>query len=139
VLNGRRSVSQNTACIQTDRRKLSAGRKQRHLDAFQAAARGFRQLDHIWIVGSALSRPFAQRRHLPAQPGTRVAVLPRQDFAILVEESSGGLEFELVDALQEPANRLVRLDHTLAAGHLGAHGARMQDDDGDPSRFEVVG
>ncbi|MCB1968765.1 MAG: hypothetical protein KDI64_22620, partial [Candidatus Accumulibacter sp.] len=33
--------------------------------------------------------------------GAPAAALPGHDFAILVQESSGGLEFELVDALQE--------------------------------------
>jgi len=38
-------------------------RQQRALDACQAAAHGFRELDHVWIIGRALYRPFAERSH----------------------------------------------------------------------------
>src|SRR5450755_2288113 len=81
--------------------------------------------------------------NIPATRVTRRArrlrnLSPRQGFAVLVQEASGGVEPELVDALQESANRLVRLDHAMATGHLGAHRTRMQNDHSDPSRLEVV-
>ena len=105
---------------------------------FQAATRSFRRFDLVRVVGSLLYPSIRGTTPFASATGARVALLPRQEFAILVQESSCGLGFELVDALQEPANRLVRLDQALAARHLGAHRARMQDDYGDSSRLEVV-
>lgn len=68
----------------------------------------------------AVSGPEISTWH-PIPPRGCGTVLPRQDVAILVEESSGGLDLEFVDALQEPANRLVWIDLAVATGHFGAH------------------
>ena len=110
----------------------------RPFDVFRAGPEVLNLDRNLARAALAVSGPGISTWHLMPPRGWGT-VLPREDVAILVQESSGGLDLEFVDALQEPANRLVRIDLAVAAGHLGTHKAWMQDDHSDPSRLEVVG
>ena len=87
--------------------------------------------------GRSLRRPcapVASRRSLAWRP-----ILPGQDLARLVPEGAGRLQGELVDPSDEPRRGRVGVDEALAAGHVGAHEAGVQDGDGELPRAQIVG